>query len=112
MYALVGLVGFVGPLAPDGNLLGVFGINPLHNVVHLAVGGLFLFGSTSAANARIVNLTIGVVYLLVGALGPVGALVPTLLNNNLADTVLHLLTGGLATYFSTAGAGVPRTATR
>ena len=43
-YTLVGLIGFAitgfsGFAAPEGELLlGIFEINPLHNVVHLAIG--------------------------------------------------------------------------
>ena len=111
VYVLVGVLGFIGPAVINNNLLGIFGINALHNVVHLAVGALFLFGSTSQANAKTVNLTVGTVYLLVGVLGLLGVLVGDLLNNNAADTGLHLVSGAAALYFGTAGARVPRTAT-
>lgn len=111
VYVLVGILGFIGPLTPDGRLLGIFGINVLHNIVHLAIGALFLVGSTSAALAKTINLVIGAVYLLVGVLGLLGILVPNLINNNVADTALHLVTGALAVYFGTAGARVRRTAT-
>jgi Domain of unknown function (DUF4383) len=104
VYVLVGILGFIGPLVPGGKLLGIFGINPLHNVVHLAVGALFLLGSTSAAMAKTINLVVGVIYLLVGILGLFNVLVPGLIANNGADTGLHLVTGALALYFGTAGA--------
>jgi hypothetical protein len=105
VYVLVGVLGFIPALTPNSALLGVFGINAVHNVAHLLVGALWLFGSTSPANARMINLAIGVVYLLLGLLGLVGVLVPDLLNNNGADTGLHLVSGALALYFGTAGAG-------
>lgn len=44
-YTLVGIIGFFltgfsGFAAPEGELLlGVFEINPLHNIVHLLIGG-------------------------------------------------------------------------
>lgn len=109
VYVLIGLLGFIGPLAPGGLLLGLFGINALHNIVHLAVGALLLFGSMSATNAKTSNLIVGVVYLLVAVLGLFGILVPGLINHNGADIGLHLVSGALALYFGTAGAG--RTAT-
>jgi hypothetical protein len=106
VYVLVGLVGFIGPLVRDDKLLGIFGINALHNVAHLVVGALLLFGSTSPNPARAVNIGVGAVYLLLGVLGIAnGILVEDLLNNNAAGTGLHLLTGALALYFGTAGAG-------
>jgi hypothetical protein len=103
VYVLVGVLGFIGQLTPDGKLLGIFGINPLHNIVHLAVGALFLVGSTSAALAKTINLIIGVVYLLVGVLGLISVVVPGLIANNGPDTGLHLVTGALALYFGIAG---------
>ena len=111
VYVLVGVLGFIGPAVINNNLLGIFGINALHNVVHLAVGALFLFGSTSPTNAKTINLVVGSVYLLVGVLGLFGMLVPGLLNNNPPDTGLHLISGAAALYFGTAGARLPRTAT-
>ncbi|MGH8929689.1 MAG: DUF4383 domain-containing protein [Egibacteraceae bacterium] len=109
VYVLIGLLGFIGPLAPGGALLGLFGINALHNIVHLAVGALLLFGSTSPAQAKTINLVVGIVYLLVAVLGLFNILVPGLINHNGADTALHFVSGALALYFGTAGAG--RTAT-
>ena len=105
VYILVGVLGFIPPLTPNSAMLGIFGINPLHNVAHLIVGALWVFGSTSPANAKTINLVIGVVYLLLGVLGLLGLVVPALLNNNPADTGLHLVSGAVALYFGTAGAG-------
>jgi len=105
VYVLIGVLGFVGPLASGGLLLGLFGVNPLHNLIHLVIGALLLFGSTSPANAKTINLAAGIVYLLVGLLGLLGILLPGLINNNPPDTVLHLVSGILALYFGTAGAG-------
>jgi hypothetical protein len=57
VYTLVGIVGFFmtgfsGFAAPEGELLlGVFEINPLHNIVHLAIGlaGLALWSRLDRA---------------------------------------------------------------
>ena len=113
VYVLVGLLGFVGPLVTEGTggdpdtLLGIFGINPLHNVAHLLVGALLLIGSRSAATAKTVNLVVGVVYLVLAILGFAGGvIVDDLINNNPADSVLHLATALLAIYFGTAGSAV------
>jgi Domain of unknown function (DUF4383) len=114
VYVLVGILGFIDPLVSDDDkLLGIFGITPLHNVAHLAVGALLLFGSRAPDTARMVNLVVGVVYLLLGVLGLFGILIEDGqaldLNNNAADTVLHFATAALALYFGTAGSGVART---
>ena len=51
-YILVGLVGFALTgfsdfAAPDGHLLLVFEINPLHNVVHLLIGSAMIGAASS-----------------------------------------------------------------
>ncbi|WP_028280495.1 DUF4383 domain-containing protein [Arthrobacter sp. H5] len=97
VYLLVGILGFfvtagVGFFATEGNVLIVFEVNPLHNVIHLAIGAALLLGGlNSVAAAKGVNTTVGAVYLLVGILGLF--LVGTSLNIialNGADNVLHL----------------------
>lgn len=50
VYLLVGLVGFA---ATHGKDLIFFGLNPLHNLVHIAVGILLLDGGAAG------NLTVG-----------------------------------------------------
>ena len=110
VYLAVGLIGFAFTglenfAAESNDKLLVFAINPLHNIAHIGVGALFLAGSRSHAAAKSVNLIIGIVYLLLGVLGLAGGIVvEDLLNNNSADTFLHLGTGALAIYFGTAGA--------
>ena len=70
VYVVVGLLGFavtsgVGFIATEGGLLlGVFQVNPLHNIAHILIGGaLLVAGLASAAAAKAVNTTIGAVYL-------------------------------------------------
>ncbi|MCI0689393.1 MAG: DUF4383 domain-containing protein [Sporichthyaceae bacterium] len=76
VYILVGLVGFAitgagGFAAHDGgHKLILFEINPLHNIVHLAVGALLALAAVrGAASARAVNTLVGAVYLAVGVVG-------------------------------------------
>jgi len=116
VYVLVGILGFIDPLVGDQDkLLGIFGITPLHNIAHLAIGVLLLVGSRTPDTARMVNLVVGVVYLLLGILGLFGVLIEDGqaidLNNNAADTVLHLATAALALYFGTVGSGVRHSST-
>lgn len=103
VYAAIGLVGFaitmgVGFAETDGKRLIFFEINPLHNIIHLAVGALLIGGA--AAGARVssaVNSVVGAVYLLVGLIGL--AIVDSdsnILALNQADNVLHLATALLA----------------
>jgi hypothetical protein len=106
VYVLVGILGFV--MDP---ILGIFEVNLLHNIAHLAVGGLFLFGSKSPAGAKQISLIIGVVYGLLAVLGFMDVLVVDLLDANLADDFLHLGTALVALYFGTAGGKVVATTT-
>ena len=110
VYLAVGLIGFAITGFDDfasesAKTLIVFDINPLHNIAHLGVGALLLAGSRTHDAAKSINLVVGIVYLLLGILGLAGGLlVEELLNNNTADTFLHIATAALAIYFGTAGA--------
>ena len=96
VYLLVGLAGFAVTsgaqfAGTDGGTLIIFEVNPLHNIVHLAIGAALLLGSRSVAGAKGINTTVGAVYLLVGVVGlfllDSGA---NILALNGADNVLHL----------------------
>lgn len=98
VYALVGLLGFaytagVGFISTEGGLLlGIFSVNPLHNVAHLLIGAVLLFaGLRGVRPAKAVNTTIGGVYLLLGVVGffLVGT-AANILALNLPDHFLHL----------------------
>jgi hypothetical protein len=76
IFILVGLLGFTVSGGHDmagmegGELVGIFQVNVLHNVVHLLVGAALVAGAMAGAKAaRTVNSLVGVVYLVVGALG-------------------------------------------
>lgn len=93
VLTLVGILGFVSPLAPNGNLLGIFAIDPLHNVIHLLSGVVGLAAATAASGryARLYAGVFGAVYGLVTVVGFIqGTTVLGLINVNLADNLLHL----------------------
>jgi uncharacterized protein DUF4383 len=111
VYVLVGLIGFVvtgfGGFAssePGGSVL-IFDVNPLHNLVHLAVGAAWLASSARVETARTISLVIGATYLAVAVLGLfiTGNGDLNILALNQADNVLHLLSGALGLYFGLAG---------
>lgn len=113
VYLAIGILGifvandFVGG-GQDDKLI-VFRVNHLHNVVHIALGALWISGSRSFGMAKNVNLVLGATLLLVALVGFTGIeLVHTLLNITSGtdpDNFLHLATGALSVYFGTAGAG-------
>ncbi|HEX2149478.1 MAG TPA: DUF4383 domain-containing protein [Actinomycetota bacterium] len=102
VYVVVGIIGFISLVGGTTDqtpsfLLGIFGVTAVHNVVHLLVGFGFLAGAQNDSSARLVSMTIGAVYTLVGIIGVLNiALVNDLLNINLADNLLHFATGLLA----------------
>ena len=75
IYVLVGILGFFvhsnGFAATSGGkLLGIFEVNPLHNVAHLLIGAVLIAaGRAGHAAARATNTAIGGAYLLLGVLG-------------------------------------------
>ena len=76
VYLLVGLLGFavtggVSFVATEGGLLlGIFAVNPLHNIAHLLIGAaLLVAGLMSARAAKTVNTIVGAAYLLLGIVG-------------------------------------------
>ena len=114
VYVLVGLLGFavtggVNFIATEGGLLlGIFAVNPLHNVAHLLIGAaLLIAGMSSVSASKTVNATIGAVYLLLGIVGffIVGSAL-NILALNTADHFLHLAS---AIVLLSVGLGAERT---
>lgn len=101
VYLLVGVLGFFvdsdGFAArTGGKLLGLFEVNPLHNVAHLLIGAVLVLASRALSTARGANTTVGAAYLL---LGIVGLFIldsdANILALNGADNVLHLASAAL-----------------
>ena len=121
-YLTAGLAGFAatgfhGFASMDGpRLLGLFMVNPLHNVVHLAIAAVWLLAASWHTAARIANLALGTTLGLVTVLG-FGHVLMFLGIHSLGDpdNFLHLVSATLALYFGSIGADrlvtepVPRT---
>lgn len=119
IYTLVGILGFVpaalttpAPGAPPvqvdaayGYLLGLFPVNALHSLVHLAVGiwGLLVARSLSASRTYAASLAVifGVLTVmgLIPGLNTVFGLIPLFGH----DIWLHALTAVVAAYFGFRG---------
>lgn len=116
VYILVGLLGFIPgvnqtppadhghTLAVDvgyGYLLGIFPINILHNVVHLAVGALGVASYGSWSTARGFARGLAVFYAVLAVMGLIPALDTTfgLIPIFGSDVWLHALTSLVAAYF-------------
>jgi hypothetical protein len=116
VYVVVGLLGFVVTglnsfAATSGDKLLLFGVNPLHNLVHVAVGAVWLLAARRESTARAASALIGATYLLVGILGlflsgTTSAL--NLLNLNQPDNLLHFATALAALYFGLSARRTPQ----
>src|SRR5262249_56088393 len=82
IYVVGGIVGFFitgfGSFTEmtDHSLLGIFLINPYHNIVHIGIGAFWLLGAfalTPAGNEGL-NIAIGGIYALAGVIGWMGYL--------------------------------------
>lgn len=91
IYVLAGVVGFI----LESPLFGLFEVNALHNIVHIVLGALLLYASTSTPMAIMANRGVGGLLVVLGILGfivPEGfGLVP--LGGN--DIWLHLASGAV-----------------
>lgn len=101
LLVLVGILGFVMPRP----LLGLFEVNALHNIVHLATGALTLLVATQGIGAmRLWGKLLGAVYLAVGIVGFVSPDIIGLMHVNMPDNLLHL---GLAIVYLYVGLIAP-----
>ncbi len=101
VFVLVGLAGFVvseghHAVGQDGGrLLGLFQVNVVHNLVHLAVGAVMIGAAIAGTRAaKLVNVLFGAVYLVVFVFGlfALGSTLNVLALNG-ADNALHLVLG-------------------
>lgn len=105
-FVAAGLLGFApNPLvAPEG----VFEVNFMHNILHLVIAGVFLFGASKPeAVARITLQGLGIAGVILAILGFITAdnMLLGLVHINEADKWLH---AGLALVIVTAGFGLPK----
>ena len=103
VYVIVGILGFLGdPIVASsshadmpsatGDLMGIFPINAVHNVVHLLIGGILLYGATAVDRAIPVARGIAIAYALVGVLGLIAPDTFGLMPIGGADVLLHFAT--------------------
>ena len=115
VYLAIGLIGF-GVTGFDNWIaketsekLLIFPVNPLHNLVHIGIGAIWMISSATHKAAARVTTLIGIVYGAVAALGFLGILdFLAISSSGSADNWLHLATAILALYFGTVGALGPR----
>jgi hypothetical protein len=102
-FAVTGFHGFASMEGP--RLLGLFMVNPLHNVVHLTIAAIWLLAASRHTAARVANLAIGTALGLVTVLGFAHVLMFLGIHSlGDPDNFLHLMSATLALYFGSIGA--------
>lgn len=108
VYLVIGVLGFfvtgdTGFASSDGGLLlGAFEVNPLHNVVHLLLGGVLLgTGLAKPVTAQTTNAVIGGVYLFLTIYGII--VVNTAADVLAFNTMDHILHAASALLLLTVG---------
>ena len=120
VFLLVGILGLVssggmemGADPAPGMLLGMFGVNLLHNIVHLLFGVWGLVASRSFAGAKMYAQTVGVIYIVLAVLGfvsPTGfGLIPIGGNDIWLHAVIGIVLAGVG--FTAKDTAAPAVAT-
>ena len=102
VFLLVGVLGFIPGITSDApgdfsgegseaELLGIFSVSILHNIVHLLFGIVGLALARTAEGARTFLIGGGAIYLLLGIVGLIGGL--DWLPANSSDNWLHFVLG-------------------
>ena len=93
LFLVAGIAGFIPALCPNGLLLGLFAVDTMHNIVHIASGLAALGLAAVSENAcRNYFRIFGTVYALVTLMGFFGARDGMVMGMamNMADNFLHL----------------------
>lgn len=102
VFVVIGLLGFF-----NNPVLGLFSVNPVHNVVHIVSGLVLLAGAYSSLGSGMALKIIGVIYAIIAILGffmmgADGMMFGLAMNE--ADKWLHVV---LAIVILAAGFGLP-----
>lgn len=101
-FIVSGILGFLPDFTPNGKLLTLFLVNPMHNIFHLVSGIVALVcGLTSSLAAKLFFIIFGVIYAIVAVLGFMmgsGMLFDQIAING-ADNWLHAITAAVSLYF-------------
>jgi hypothetical protein len=103
VFVAVGLLGFV-----NNPVLGLFAVDPIHNLIHIVSGAVLLAGAYSSLGSTLALRIIGIVYALVAILGfflvDANGMLLGIFMVNEADKWLHVF---LAVVILAAGFALP-----
>ena len=99
ILVLVGVLGFVPGVTTDGMLLGIFMVDGLHSIIHIATGLAALAAAWGMYSTRLFFQVFGVVYAAVAVVGVLmGGSIFGLFMTNMADHLLHLVLAAVFLY--------------
>ncbi len=102
LMIVVGILGFLPDFAPNGKLLTLFLVNPMHNIVHLVTGiAALVCGLTSGFASKMFFLIFGIIYGIVAVMGFMmgQGMLFDLIAINHADNWLHAAIALVSLYF-------------
>ena len=96
----VGILGFVPGITTDGRLLGIFEVDTMHNLIHIATGLAAIGAWVAGGRApKVFFQVFAVIYGLVTVIGLIqGDTVLGLIPVNVADNLLHVAITAFAAY--------------
>lgn len=108
---VVGILGFIPAVAPNGLLFNLFMVDTPHNIIHLLSGALAIL---SAINVRYVILYFKIFGVIYGIIGVLGFFTSDLLiiHVNTADNFLHLAIAAISIYLGFFYQQAPRLSRR
>ena len=104
IFIVIGILGFVPGITSNGQLLGIFEVGAVHNIVHVLSGIIALMCAGSMGGAKSFFKIFGVIYGLVAILGLLGSgSVLGIFMVNRADNLLHLVIAVIALWLGFFG---------
>ena len=107
VYVLLGILGFVpgittdvpdsGSVPLEGELLGIFAVNLIHNLAHIAVGMVMIWGASRADRVALTNRGMTAVFALLVVVSVIAPIVEGVAINP-PDTALHTLSALIVGY--------------
>lgn len=91
VFILIGILGFVPGITQDNELLGIFRVDAIHNLVHILSGVAALIASSRSDWSRLYFQVFAVVYGLVTLWGLFDHNVLGFIHVDSEDNVLHLV---------------------
>lgn len=107
---IVGILGFIPQANVGSYLFGIFHVNLIHNLVHVASGIIAILCALASEYAsRIYFQVFGIIYGIVALLGfyYMNQNILGILANNMADNILHVIIAVVALYLGFAYKNLP-----